>query len=129
MAQDLNKNCLVEGETFTVRAMILLLDKDDNRYDCDDAKIWGVGGNGMDGICPTMSLRITSGTSTYDIDVGSISDPVSGDWSTIFGMFGVTSSMVEADLVSIYFRKFNKDINIVVDALSVTKVESNGAQL
>jgi len=129
MAQDLNKDCLVEGEQFTVRAMILLLDESDNIHDCNDAKEWGVGDNPMDDICPKMSLRIISGTSTDDIDIGSISDPMSQDWSTIFGTFYVSASMAKADLVSIYFRKFNKDINIAVDALSVTMVESNGAQL
>jgi len=129
MTQDLNKDCFVEGEKFTVSAKILLLDQNDTILDCDASAVWGVGTDGMSGICPTMSLRITSGSITEDIDIGSVPDTISQQWNNIFGHFVVTADMAKADLVSIYFRKVDKDISIVVDNLSATKVESSESLL
>jgi len=126
MTQDLNKDCLVEGDRFTVSAMLLLLDKNDDVYECDLSAVWGDISTNLNDSCPIMSLRIASGAVITDLDIGTIPDQSkSSDWDSIYGEFDVTASMVEADLVSIHFTKLKPEINIVVDNLSVTKIENN----
>jgi len=131
MTQDLNKDCLVEGDRFTISAMILLLDENDDVYECDVSAVWGVLADGaMDNNCPSMILKITSGSDITDIDIGSIPElSNSQDWDGIYGQFDVTASMAKADLVSVQFTKLKPDINIVVDNLSITKDESNTSRL
>ena len=74
----------------------------------------------MNAIRPTMSLWVTSGSITKDIDIGTMPDSISQDWNGIYGQFDVTVDIAGADLVSIYFTKVNKAINIVVDDLLIS---------
>jgi len=125
MLQDLNKDCLIEGERFNVNAMLLLLDENDNVYDCDPNLVWGENGN-MDSVCPVVTLRLATGSQVEDIEIGAMPGPFTkGDWNNIFGEFYVTNSMMNADLVSIYFRKVKAGVNIVVDNLTITKFSSD----
>ena len=41
MSQDLNKDCLIEGEKFTVSAMVLLLDQNEAIHEYDATAVWG----------------------------------------------------------------------------------------
>jgi len=130
MSQELDKDCLVEGDRFTVSAMILLLDGNDNPYDCTVGLLWGEGNNGKDFVCPIMTLRIVSGTNIDDIDIGSMPGPYQKqNWNSIHGQFDVTASVMEADYVSLYFRKVKEDVDIVVDNISVTKVADTESPL
>jgi len=131
MSQQLDTDCLVEGERFAVSAMILLLSGNNQIYDCTVGLVWAEGENGgRDFVCPTMSIRIMSGTTATDIDIGSMAGPSTPqNWNSIHGQFTVTSSMIEADLVSIYFRKVKEDISIVLDNVSITKTMNKESSL
>ena len=131
MTQDLNKDCLIEGDKFTVSAMILVLDENDNVYECDVSAVWGVEADGsMDNTCPSIILRIASGAVITEINIGSIPElSNSQDWDSLYGQFDVTPSIANVDLVSIQFTKLKKELNIVVDNLSITRVESEASRL
>ena len=121
MLQDLNKDCLVEGDNYSVSGMVLLLDSNDSIYDCDPSLQWGT--DGMEYICPTLTLRVTTGAQTEDIDIGNVPGPFkSQDWNAIHGLFEVSSDMLVADSVSIYMRKTKANIDFVLDDFTVTKL-------
>jgi len=125
MIQDLNKDCLFKGDKFSVSAMVMFLDADENIYDCNPSLQWGVDAN-MDKVCPTIALRLTTGSQIEDIDIGAMPGPITeGLWNNIFGQFEVDDSIMEADLVSIYFRKLKAGINIAVDDFVVTKLSDS----
>jgi hypothetical protein len=119
MAQELNKDCLVEGDTWSVSAMILLLDSNNNVYNCNPTLVWGT--NGLDYVCPVMTLRVSSGAANTEIEIGTMPSVDENEWNHIFGSFTVTSDMINADSVSIYFRKVVKSVSIVVDDVSMSK--------
>jgi len=123
MSQALNSDCLVEGTTYDVSVFILLLDENDIMIDCDPSLSWG---SSTDNVCPTMSLRVTTGTEYVDIDVGSVTGTwTSGDWNAMHGSFTPTQEMLVADSVRLFFRKFKEGKNIVIDDVSIVSVEAS----
>lgn len=122
MSQALNKDCLVLGDTFEVTGMLLLLDENDNIYDCNVNNMWGDGGN-MDHVCPLVALRVSSGAVHDVVEFGSMPGPIkSQQWNAFFGQFTITQAMIDADEVVIHFRKTKAGINIVLDNLVVKKI-------
>ena len=84
----------------------------------------------MDNTCPSIILRIASGAVITEINIGSIPElSNSQDWDSLYGQFDVTPSIANVDLVSIQFTKLKKELNIVVDNLSITRVESEASRL
>mmetsp|Transcript_14645 Transcript_14645/g.20891 ORF Transcript_14645/g.20891 Transcript_14645/m.20891 type:complete len:1853 (+) Transcript_14645:178-5736(+) len=122
MAQDLNKDCLHLGQVYSASAMILLLDSNDNVFDCTAGLIWGT--DGTDKICPVMMLRLSSGGIHTDVEIGSMPGPLTkGSWNNIYGTFTVTDQVDNAETVTLYFRKVKDTIDIVIDDLSITNTE------
>jgi len=113
MAQSINRDCMTIGTDYEVSAMFKLLDSaDDTDIDCNPYLSWGGGLN----VCPTMSLRIRTGGAIVDIDIGSTSATyVNGGWNGIYGTFNATQEIMDADIVSLYFRKFHHSFHLVID--------------
>jgi len=118
MAQAVNRECMKLGTDYEVSAMFKLLNAaDDSDTDCNPYLAWGAGIN----VCPTMSLRIRTGVIVKDIDIGSTSATyVQGAWNAIYGTFNATEEIMNADVVSVFFRKFHHSLHIVIDDVKMS---------
>ena len=117
MAQDLNRGCMILGNTYDVSAMFALLnDVDDSMADCDPAVIWGAGNNA----CPIMSLKIVKGGAVTELDIGTVTpEYVNQSWNGIYGQFTASQEIMDADTVTLYFRKFHQSYDLLLDDVSI----------
>ena len=117
MAQDLNRGCMILGNTYDVSAMFSLLnDVDDSLADCDPAVVWGAGTNA----CPIMSLKIVKAGVVTELDIGSVTpEYINQSWNGIFGQFTATQEIMDADTVTLHFRKFHQSYDLLLDDVSV----------
>ena len=117
MATKLDRECMTLGTDYEVGAMFKLLKAvDDSPTDCNPYINWGGGTN----VCPTMALRVITGQVVKDIDIGSTSPTyTNGAWNGIYGSFNATEEIMNADIVSLYFRKFHHSLHLVIDDITV----------
>mmetsp|Transcript_29790 Transcript_29790/g.44184 ORF Transcript_29790/g.44184 Transcript_29790/m.44184 type:complete len:1743 (-) Transcript_29790:270-5498(-) len=118
MAQDFNAKCMVEGDQYEISAKIMLV-KGTTPYVCDPTKPWG--GNDMTGVCPTLSIKSVIGNQTFFDDVGSVTgDWTAGAWNNMNGLFTIKPYMADADRLTVFWRKFEPYVDIIVDDVILT---------
>lgn len=118
MAQDANKDCLVEGQEYEVSMDVMMTDYAGNPLTCDPFSYYFT-----QNACPTLAMRFTHHT-TYDI-AKPIGPWNATGWNKVYGTFRAEPEIFDEGLLEFYVARAWSGKNEVVDNVSIKPVTAN----
>jgi len=127
MATLIKPRCFIHGHAYEISAMVML-EKNGKPWTCLPGADWGPWNKKQP--CPTLQL-IPDSNGYTSIDVGRVAvqvwDP--NIWNAIVGYFIAGDTYTNSLSVLASFGKFNEDVDIIVDDLSIKPLEHYSCSL
>ena len=125
-AQDVQKNCITEGQSFTMSASVKLM-KDGSPYVCDPNYTWG---QRQTGICPRIYLAMIKDGVTTSEDIGGLIGTFSpGAWNKYFGFGQWKQQHLNADRLFVIWSQMEPGVDLYIDDVKLVNKSAGSTSL